>query len=156
MNTIKSMNSYQTKNEVSVRHKWSSYNLTRKIHQKNGKVHLHGLRSKPCLGSNELPLPDHQTALSRTIPSTTQPDQYHQSGGTDSSFSQGTHSEAKTPVSNEDQPLTTSFPAYINHPSLQAKLLRHIPKGARTCTGQLLTNIINRLLKDPTRPEHWG
>src|SRR6218665_2772024 len=67
--------------------------LTRKLHQKNGKVHLHGLRSKLCLGSNKLPLPDHQTALSRTIPSTKQHDQQHQSGCTESSFSQGTHSE---------------------------------------------------------------
>src|SRR6218665_3781351 len=61
-----------------------------------------------------------------------------------------------TPVSNDDlHPLPSSFTTNAMHPSLQSKLVRHIPKGARNCTGQLLTNIINRLLLDPMHPEHW-
>src|SRR6218665_262773 len=33
--------------------------------------------------------------------------------------------------------------------------MRHVPKGARTCTGLLLTDIINRLILDPMQLDNW-
>src|SRR6218665_2879062 len=67
----------------------------------------------------------------------------------------GSHKPPIETPNDDLHPLPSSFTTNAKHPSLQSKLLCHIPKGTRNCTGHLLTNIINRLLSDPMRPEHW-
>src|SRR6218665_1335274 len=118
--------------------------LVWKLHHKNGLVHKQGHRHTPCVGSHKPPIETPIQATRRysapvkSPPAVTRPP------------------TTITPVSNDDlHPLPSSFTINTRHPFLQSKLLRHIPKAAINCTCQLLTNIINRLLSDPMRPEHW-
>jgi hypothetical protein len=41
------------------------------------------------------------------------------------------------------------------HPTLPHKLMKHIPRAARPCTGTLLTTIINGILRDADEPARW-
>src|SRR6218665_745794 len=43
----------------------------------------------------------------------------------------------------------------VQHPLLQRGLLRHIPKGARSGAGHLLTKITEAILKEPHNVEAW-
>src|SRR6218665_2523993 len=43
----------------------------------------------------------------------------------------------------------------IFHPEPKRRILKHIPKAARSCTGRLLTTIINKILADPSTLHNW-
>jgi len=43
----------------------------------------------------------------------------------------------------------------ISHPEPESRILKHIPKATRPCTGRLLTTIINKTLADPSTLHHW-
>src|SRR6218665_2279976 len=109
--------------------------LIRKIHSKNGKVHLHGSRRKRCLGSNQLPVAD--------------------SSKHGLSSSQGGLSEAGSQRTTSVD-LTTSVlvesvqKRIIFHPEPKSRILKHIPKAARSCTGRLT---INKILASTLH--HW-
>jgi hypothetical protein len=119
--------------------------VSRLLHMKDGNVHQHGPRSKPCLGSNKpplshLPLTNSQLSArdTATRPTTT------------SCSEQRCDETAAT--SDIDQRLPDiDRREQIKHPSLQHNLLRHIPKGARSSTALLLADVINRLISDPTQ-----
>src|SRR6218665_1069960 len=114
--------------------------LIRKIHFKNGKVYLHGSRRKRCIGSNQLPVAD----SSKHDPSSSQ-------GGLSEAGSQRTTSvDLTTSVLVESAQKRIIF-----HPEPKSRILKHIPKAARSCTGRLLTTIINKILADPSTLHHW-
>ena len=111
--------------------------LERKLHDKDGRVYRHGPRDGPCLGSHKPPL----EALSP-------------SGLID----------REPPLDTPDMPNVTSFAPdalpflqsdSMPHPTLQHRLLKHIPKAARHSLCGLLTTVINRILLDPLSPEPW-
>jgi len=43
----------------------------------------------------------------------------------------------------------------MQHPTLQVRLLKTIPKGARSSTCKLLTNVINHIISDPMSLSSW-
>src|SRR6218665_1157617 len=114
--------------------------LTRKLHHKGGNVHLPGHRADRCLGSNLPPLAESHPSLVTETSTGNINASIDQTGGATNS----THVRQSTPTAD-----------YSKHPFLQFQLLRHIPKGARTCTGLLLTDIINRLILDPMQLDNW-
>jgi Reverse transcriptase (RNA-dependent DNA polymerase) len=112
--------------------------VSRLLHIKDGNVHLHGPRSNPCLGSNRPPI---SHPLASDLPLTnSQPNETLTTTGTSN---------------NAQRILDTNSRDHLKHPSLQHNLLRHIPKGARSSTGLLLVEVINRLLSKPTELDNW-
>lgn len=43
----------------------------------------------------------------------------------------------------------------IAHPTLPYRLMKHIAKSARPCTGRLLSTSINGILKEADKPSCW-
>src|SRR6218665_2712031 len=109
----------------------------RKLHDKNGKVHLHGPRIKPCLGSNELPA----AYGSQLDPSS-------QRGP---SWNQGIVLPDSVASGQDIGSLTRN----CLHPVPKGRILKHIPKAARPSVSRLLATIINRILADPTSVHQW-
>src|SRR6218665_1018043 len=120
----------------------------RKLHDSDGKVHLHGHRADPCKGSHKLPRnatrmssADEENDTTRIgDPTDTSPPRPPTNLGLISS-------EAVGPVERDDQT--------IAHPTLPFRLMKHIPKAARPCTGRLLSTLINGILKEADKPSRW-
>src|SRR6218665_855524 len=108
--------------------------LSFKTHSSNGAIHRHGLRSTPCTGSGQPPTVDRLITVKPLITAQLQPD-------TTSSNSQCTSS--------------IDSRIHLKHPLLQSNLLRHIPKGARSCAGLLSADVISRLISDPSLLDNW-
>lgn len=120
----------------------------RKLHDVDGRVHLHGPRATPCLGSRQLP----SDALRSTTAFASAPLSNVSAEGTCT-----TGSDGYGPAQSHEIPPATSLERArtTQHPCLQRSLLRHIPKGARSGAGRLLTEIIEAILKDPQNVEKW-
>src|SRR5678815_5615794 len=117
--------------------------VSRQLHLKDGRVHLHGSRADPCPGSNKPPLAESQPDLVTS--------KSHQPTTTKNTNPNMSQTDGTANVKCKAAPTID----YSKHPSLQFKLMRHIPKGARNCTGLLLTSIINQLTSDPMQLDNW-
>jgi len=109
----------------------------RKLHDKNGKVHLHGPRNDRCLGSNQLP-----AAYGSQLDPSSQ-------GGP--SLDQGSVLPDSVASGKDIGSLTRN----CLHPVPKGRILKHIPKAARPSVSRLLATIINRILADPTSVHQW-
>src|SRR6218665_1234130 len=126
----------------------------RKLHKRDGRVHLHGPRVKPCLGSRQQPL-----ATLRLPAGSTSDFLNEECPGAPQITAEETQPSApETTNSARLCDLPTVGPELsktMQHPLLQRRLLRHIPKGARSGAGHLLTKIIEAILKEPHNVEAW-
>src|SRR6218665_3408487 len=133
----------KAKGSCSVCHK------IRKLHDVDGRVHLHGPRATPCLGSRQLAS---DALRSTTAFASASPSQVSAEGTCT------TGSDGYVPAQSYEIPPATSLELtrITQHPCLPRRLLRHIPKGARSGADRLLTEIIEAILKHPQNVEKWG
>src|SRR6218665_4130234 len=130
-----------------------SHNI-RKLHKRDGQVHLHGPRLKPCLGSRQPPL-----AILRLPAGSASDFLDDECPGAPQIRAEETQSSA--PETTDSARLCdlltmgSELPRTMEHPLLQRGLLRHIPKGARSGAGHLLTKIIEAILKESQNVEAW-
>src|SRR6218665_1812281 len=122
---------------------------TRKLHDKDGKVHLHGPMIERCKGSKKPP--------SLTIDAFNATHTKH--GQIFTASSGVSHMPPGNTFNVNTQGVPTAGDSFqdppFSHPQLQQGLLRHIPKGARTCAARLLTKIINNITQDPNAINRW-
>src|SRR6218665_4144374 len=119
----------------------------RKLHKRDGRLHLHGPRVKPCLGSRQPPL------ATLRLPAGSASDFLDEEcPGAPQIRAEETQSSApETTDSARLCDLPTMGPELsktMQHPLLQRGLLRHTPKGARSGAGRLLTKINEAILKE--------
>src|SRR6218665_475055 len=130
---------------------WSSF----KTYASDGTIHQHGPRTAPCPGSDQPPAGSHiqPTAILSGV----------QTGvgivGQSPNAITTTHFLEIEDTSEIDigasQNTTGTGIVTIQHPNITKRLLKYIPKGARSESGRLLTNIVNAILSDPDRTENW-
>jgi Reverse transcriptase (RNA-dependent DNA polymerase) len=119
----------------------------RQLHNKDGTVHLHGPRAKPCLGSRQPPL----SGASQTLV----PASDYRPAGTPGPTQQAEDEPGVVNGLDTTDPIRAEQTGTMNHPSLARGLLRHIPRGARSVAGHLLTDIMESILRDPLEAEGW-
>src|SRR6218665_2792795 len=105
----------------------------RKLHDVDGRVHLHGPRATPCLGSRQLPSDALRstTAFVSACLSQVSAERTCATG----SYGYGPAQPYEIPPATRRHELTR----VTQHPCLRRSLLRHIPKGDRSGAGRLLT-----------------
>src|SRR6218665_874157 len=125
-----------------------------KTHASDGTVHRHGHRSTPCSGSKQLPAggPMQPTAILSGVQ--TGASVVGQSSNAFTTTHLGTE-DASDIEESQHRPTTGTGEVTIQHPNINKRLLKHIPKGARSESGRLLTNLINAILSDTDRIENW-
>ena len=117
----------------------------RQLHIKDGTVHRHGPRSKPCAGSGKPPcqgndLTSNSTSHSNIDTST-------------ASLATSTQLQSNEQTSaNVDQP--HSDVSRFSHPSDITSIIKHIPKSARPSCAKMVTSILKdiSLNVDDLRP----
>src|SRR5208282_3222187 len=113
------------------------------LHLKDGKLHRHGPRHRPCSGSNQLPenidvQPQAPTNVCSSAVSTGLPI-------TISSNPSTTH----TPHISTTNPL-------VSQPRVESEIIKHIPKSARPSSSSLLSSLINKVNTNPDDLESWS
>ena len=115
----------------------------RQLHNKDGKVHLHGPRDNRCPGSNQAPLSVLSSASSQ--PALNSPNESNLSQSNPQSLS------SSAPVSADP---TQSLSAW-DHPQLPCATVKHIPKSARAACAVHLIDIIKKIEKDVNNEKAW-
>ena len=105
-----------------------------KLLLKDGNIHIHGTRSKPCSGSRQLPL--------SSTGNTVVPELIQSVEGRTGDYSESClNADDVDTTHNDDKP---------KHPrQLGGRILKHIPKGARFACSKALTSILLPSLKFP-------
>jgi hypothetical protein len=124
-----------------------------KTHASDGTLHLHGPRSSPCPGSNQLPVSastQHVTGNDDATVTITSDNNCIQSAtavvSSVSSTTSAAH-EANHTQSNNDS---------IQHPVRSGPILQRIPKNARIHVGNLVLQLINDVIRHPTSATCWS
>ena len=106
---------------------------TRQLHLKDGRIHKHGPRDKPCPGSNKPPLDDGTSSnVSPTVADSLQ----------------------SSSVSTPDQP--SSLPALSPHWSPpSANVIKHIPKSARPACASHLASLLREVVSHSETLANW-
>src|SRR6218665_1902087 len=116
--------------------------LVFRLHTKNGLVHQHGLRAIPCLGSHQLPWSTRTQNCTCSVANESQ-----LNSKTDMIDQTQTHDASAT---QNPSPVRS-----IQHLYLSRGLLRHVPKGARSGAGHLLTKVMKSILSNPAGLAGW-
>src|SRR5688572_12633685 len=119
-----------------------------KLHRLKGTLHSHGPRRNLCPGSDQLPIDIVQTGSRSSHTKHSDDSQY--------SASQTTHSDARYNADDDEnlfcnEPLLDIF----THPKVRSRLLKHIPLAARGACRDLLTKIIQAVIREPNSPSKW-
>src|SRR6218665_459849 len=131
----------------------------RKLHKRDGYVHVHGFRNGRCKGSRLPPLSS-VMAQQRVI-SSSQRDEDSAEGRQASTpadlnldTGQGTAGLAEIEV---DDGGVDGEANIIGHPrQRRVMVMKHIPKGARFVCSTALTDILQSIIGKPSGIEHWN
>ena len=107
----------------------------RQLHVKDGTVHRHGPRNMPCAGSDKAPLSQATTPQ----PPPTRP--VDDNSNRPSTFSLSAPAYATSPI--------------MDHRSIGSKLIKHIPKSARSACCCRLKEKLNDVASDPNDEAKW-
>jgi len=111
----------------------------RKLHLKDGNVHIYGFRRKPCVGSRQ--------PLLSTTGNTVVPELTQSVLGATGDYSESDINADDVDTTHDDKP---------KHPrQLGGRILKHIPKGARFACSKGLTSIILAICENPERVVPW-
>ena len=126
----------------------SSCQAVRQLHIKDGTIHRHGPRSKPCDGSNKPPLSAQSTSF-QSAPFT-------QSSAGD--FSPSAAMSLASSCSSIASSLSTlaERPSVFSHPQIDTALIKRIPKSARPACASLLTNLLHGVTDNLFSLEPWS
>jgi len=107
---------------------------TRQLHHRDGNVHKHGPRDKPCPGSNKPPLSvsQHGTSI--------------QSQSLVSTFVSQSGSASSATV--DPHPLSVWSPVKV-------PLIKHIPKSARPACASHLAKLLRDVVAQPSSADNW-
>jgi len=111
---------------------WASF----KIQRSTGRLHKHGHRDSPCTGSDKLP-----AAITALQLSSSQMQ----------SLVSASHSSGNVQVGGHP---SVRSDAELTHPPW-ARLVSRIPRAARGACRQLLTQIIQKINKNPSDKAAW-
>ena len=115
---------------------------TRQLHMKDGTVHSHGPRGKPCSGSHQPPLADSV--------------QIRQSTSATDAAAAPASLEDTTPT-RQLPPVPVSTATAVNHPRCNNNsILKRIPTGARPAAANLLSKLILDVLLHPLSTSSWS
>lgn len=112
----------------------SVYHATCQLHHVGGTVHLHGSRHNRCPGSNKLPA----AAVSSSQPFT---------GSLPEDFLRIIDTSTTAPIAK--------CAATIYHPNINAPIIKHIPKSARSACANLFNDIITKAAGDVKNLSNW-
>ena len=147
------MNGKRSKGKGSCRTCYATF----KTHSSDGTIHRHGPRPSPCPGSSQPPaeildpsaiLPGVQAGAGVVNLANQSPH------ALSTPLLLGIEDTEENDIVGCQQTPRTGEPR-VQHPNITTRLLRHIPKGARSESGRLLTKIINNVLSDPEKIESW-
>ena len=149
----------------------------RQLHQSDGTVHLHGPRDNRCPGSSKPPVPS-RTSTNLSIPQSLPPTSHNLSISqplpttsvdlntphsitttptnlaTPQSLSTTTGSSTASSTSTHHSTILPSSTFY--HPSLQAPIIKHIPKSARPACCTVLSRTLNSISSAPNNLKPWS
>ena len=129
----------------------SECRTVRRLHIRDGTIHLHGPHSNPCSGSNQLPLRADSNRPAKDITSgTSQGEARPASNAKKERMPLSFTSMTSNSSDGDRNDATTMF-----HPNLTGPMVKHVPKAARPAIGQLLVDIINKILAAPSAVDHW-
>lgn len=111
----------------------------RQIHLKDGTVHRHGPRDKPCSGSNKPPISEIINSVNVSSETAITPDV---------SLSHSGHS-------SQPQHLSMSA-SQIGHPSVSAPIVKHIPRSARPGCAKHLSTLLSNVVSGLDRVDTWN
>ena len=118
---------------------WSTF----KIQRDSGNLHKHGPRSNPCPGSNKPPIDRTQRGKASNI--------FHDSADVDHT---GTLPTNVIITTESDTSKPTDEDTALTHPPW-TRLINRIPRSARPSCAQLLTVILQSILKQPDKSTLW-
>ena len=133
---------------------------TRQIHVKDGTLHQHGPRNKPCLGSNLPPIGN--APLSQGSQAQTQPSP---AGG-----HQTTQIITDIPSTDGSAPLLASISTLastadtnhgcsnssVSHSAYSGPIIKHIPRSARSHIATELTSVLTHICSKPDEVSNWA
>lgn len=143
----------------------------RQLHLKDGTVHAHGPRNSPCPGSHKPPLPSSASAsapLSASQPLTnleTRPTMHTPASLVASPSSTARPANPLTMLHSQvipqSQKLTDALPSTststtFSHPSINAPIIKHIPKTARPACCTALSGLLNSISHSSDGISNWS
>ena len=156
----------------------------RQLHLKDGSIHLHGPRQKPCPGSNKPPM--HILNASNTPTQLLQPttcvdpqavNMHNQqvsvtptgsyastsSSAMDTLQFQPTDNQVvnNTSIASSISTVTTQLttqapPVVFSHPQVSVRLINYIPKSARPACATLLSTLLNKVTTNANDLTAWN
>ena len=119
----------------------------RQLHNKDGKLHLHGPRQNPCPGSNQRPLEVSRIGHTSSQPVST----------VRLTASSNTLDDINvTPCNTRCSANLPNASIKLQHPQLPGPTLKHIPKSARTSCAMALADILRRINSNPNDSKAWA
>ena len=137
---------------------------TRQIHLKDGTLHLHGPRHKPCPGSNLPPIGNAPTGQGSQI----QPDAQLGLAGSQSTAQLNavilSTSETTTPLASISTLSSTADTSRANgpaqpsvsHPADRGPIIKHIPRSARQHIAAELSSVLSHICSNPADVSNWS
>ena len=127
----------------------SSCHAVRQLHIKDGTIHRHGPRSKPCDGSDKPPLSAQSTSF-QSAPYTP--------SGTAGDFSPSAAMSLASSFSSIASSLSTlaERSSVFSHPQIDSALIKRIPKSARPACASLLANLLHGVTDNLFSLEPWS
>ena len=115
---------------------------TRQLHLKDGTVHRHGPRDKPCPGSDKLPL---GPSGGHGAPQSSQP-----SAGVIVSSSNSVRTDDIPILPPDPSPAADSSWKPLNH-----GVIKHIPKSARAACASHFASLLRSVTLQPETASNW-
>jgi hypothetical protein len=110
----------------------SSCHAVRQLHIKDGTIHRHGPRSKPCDGSDKPPLFIQSAPLTQVSTNT-------------STMPSVSSNQASTVIASSMSTTSTSLPVFTHPLPPRNGLIKHIPKSARPACATHLSSSLNSI-----------
>ena len=138
---------------------------TRQIHLKDGTLHLHGPRHKPCPGSNLPPIGNAPTCQGSQI----QPNAQLSLAGSQSTAQLNADivvstSGATPPLASISTLASTADTSRANgpaqpslsHPADRGPIINHIPRSARQHIAAELSSVLSHVCSNPADVSNWS
>ena len=132
---------------------------TRQIQQKNGTLHLHGTRQKPCPGSNLPPIcnaPNSQVSQNQVKAQLSSAAQLnadsHSTSGAASQFASISTLASIANISNAEGSAQPS----VSHPTYTGPIIKHIPRSARQHIAAELSTVLSHICSKPDDLSNWS
>ena len=137
----------------------SSCNAVRQLHLKDGTIHRHGPRHRPCPGSDKPPLTTQTSSsvspqsMSPSSPSDVpNPNEVMVAAPDDNAIIAPVDAVFASSLSTR----ASAAPPSFSHPHVDGGIIKHIPKSARPNCAALLSSLLRKVTNNTNDLEPWS